>query len=154
MAKLTDAIREAILADWKVGISQNQLAKNYAVSKATINKLCKGVEQINIEIVNTKVSLTRALQEKSEQELNSIDREVNDKLRRENLVYGFQERAIKKAGEMLDGIEQPQDLKHLIDGVDKASITLGVSQRHAPKSDVNLTNAQQVNDNKLTIEFK
>ena len=145
MAKITNDIKEKILADWKVGVSQNQLAKNYNFSKATINKICKDVEQTNIELVNTKVSLTRALQEKSEQEVNSIEREVNDKLRRETLVYGFQEKAIKRAGEMLEMTEAPQDLKHLVDAVDKASITLKVSDRHAPKTEINNTNATQNN---------
>ena len=153
MAKITNEIKEKILADWKVGVSQNQLAKNYNFSKATINKICKDVEQTNIELVNTKVSLTRALQEKSEQEVNSIEREVNDKLRRENLVYGFQEKAIKRAGEMLEMTDAPQDLKHLVDAVDKASITLKVSDRHAPKTEINNTNATQ-NNNNLQVEFK
>ena len=151
MAKITNEIKEKILADWKVGVSQNQLAKNYNFSKATINKICKDVEQTNIELVNTKVSLTRALQEKSEQEVNSIEREVNDKLRRESLVYGFQEKAIKRAGDMLEGIDAAQDLKHLVDAVDKASITLKVSDRHAPKQDINLTNATQ---NVVTVEIE
>ncbi|MCW8930885.1 MAG: helix-turn-helix domain-containing protein [Gammaproteobacteria bacterium] len=131
MARLNDKERERIIADWKVGVSQNQLAKNYNVSPATINKLCKDVPQENIEIVNSKVSTIRALQEKSECEVNSIEREVNDRLRREQLVYGVQEKAIQKAGVLLDEVSEPQDLKHLVDAVDKASITLGVSQRHS-----------------------
>ena len=53
MARLPAKEREErdnkILADWKVGISQNQLAKNYDVSPATINKICKNVDRCKIE---------------------------------------------------------------------------------------------------------
>jgi len=43
MAKLTDEIKERIIADYNVGKSQNWLAKKYELSPATINKLCKGI---------------------------------------------------------------------------------------------------------------
>lgn len=152
MAKLTDSLRNNILADWKVGISQNQLSKNYELSKATINKICKDVVQDNIEIVNTKVSLARALQEKSEQEMNSIDREVNNKLRRERLVYGVQEKAIKKAETMLDQVDTPLDLKNIVDAVDKASLTLGVNQRHSNQN-INVQTNTAVQTNNITVEF-
>ena len=45
VGKLTDKIKEQIIADYKAGISQNQLAKNYKLSPATINKLCKNIPQ-------------------------------------------------------------------------------------------------------------
>lgn len=47
MAKLTDDLKQRIIADWKAGVSQNQLAKRYDVSPATINKLCKFVDGTN-----------------------------------------------------------------------------------------------------------
>ena len=43
MAKLTDKIRERILADFNIGKSQNWLANEYELSPATINKICKGL---------------------------------------------------------------------------------------------------------------
>lgn len=148
MAKLSNTDREKILADWKAGVSQNQLSKRYDVSPATINKLCKGIEQSNIDLVNTQISLLTALQGKSEYEVNSITSEVNTALRRANLVYGIQEKALQKAGIMLDQIDSPSDLKTIIDAVDKASITLKVAERHAPKGDINVNataNAANVN---------
>lgn len=47
MAKLTDTLREKIISDFNIGKSQNWLAREYELSPATINKLCKGVEQKN-----------------------------------------------------------------------------------------------------------
>lgn len=145
MAKITDDIKHKIVADWKAGISQNQLAKKYDVSPATINKLCKGIEQSNIELVNSQIAILTELKSKSEYEVNSIHSVVNEQLRRANLVYGIQEKALAKAETMLDQIDTPSDLKMIVEAVDKASITLRVNERHAPKVEVNNTNAQQNN---------
>ena len=61
MARLPEKERQErdnkVIADWKAGVSQNQLAKRYGVSPATINKLCKGVEQTNVDIVNARIEV-------------------------------------------------------------------------------------------------
>lgn len=44
------------------------------------------------------------------------------------------------------------DYKQLQEAIDKASITLGVNQRHAPKMEVNNTNGQQTNITAPEIE--
>lgn len=73
MAKhLKPDTKEKILAEWKAGYTQNRLAKEYEVSPATINKICKGIVQENLEIVNTQVAINRALEQKTEYEVNSI----------------------------------------------------------------------------------
>jgi hypothetical protein len=56
-----------------------------------------------------------------------------------NLVYGIQEKALRKADIMLDQIDNAQDLKTIIDGVDRAAITLKVADRHAKSGDVNVS---------------
>ena len=43
------------------------------------------------------------------------------------------------------------DFKQCQDTIDKASITLKVNERHAPKQDINLTNALQ---NNITVEIE
>jgi len=74
-----------------------------------------------------------------------LDDIADEQIRRERLVFGIQEKALAKADTMLDQIDTPADLKTIIDAVDRASITLKVSERHAPKVEVNNTNAQQNN---------
>lgn len=156
MARLTDPQREDIRNALILGDTQYKVANRFEVSSATVNKIFKTIEEHEflVKEVKADIAVKSALNTKSERLVKAFDTKVNDELRRQNLVYGFQEKAIKRASEILEMTEAAQDLKHLVDAVDKASITLGVSQRHAPKSDVNLTNATQVNDNKLTIEFK
>lgn len=103
------------MADYKAGISQNQLAKNYKLSPATINKLCKNIPQENIEIVNTLVNTAiatnRALEGKSQIEVNSIERIVDE--RTKHLLY-FQNAALRnqrKADEMLEMSDKIADIE-------------------------------------------
>lgn len=79
MARLTDAQREKIMAEFHVGRSQNELAKIYEVSPATINKLCKGLVPKNLDKVNalTRIGIDMAAQ--SECEVNAINKEVDER---------------------------------------------------------------------------
>ncbi len=46
------------------------------------------------------------------------------------------------------------EIPALAKGMQLITDTLGISQRHAPKQDINLTNAQQNIDNKLEVIFR
>lgn len=79
MARLTDEMREQIINLWRCGESQNSLAKRFPVSVATINKLCKGVLQDNVEIVNAQVQINQLLSQKVNTEVNAINQMVEEK---------------------------------------------------------------------------
>ena len=181
MARLSQETKDKILADFHIGKSQNWLAKEYECSPATVNKICKGVIPKYKDKVNTVVAIKSELSKESEYQSECFDKEVNDKLRRANIVFDATEKIVQasskllqknskqvvvkvkeysKAGgssESLDTIEQeldPQDLKNLAETVDKASITLGVNQRHANSQvTVNNSNAQQNNTVKSLDDF-
>jgi hypothetical protein len=61
-------------------------------------------------------------------------------------------------GEGMQGFQQVElgssDYKNLQDAIDKASITLGVNQRHASSAVINNANVQQEVNNKMIVEFK
>lgn len=160
MARLSDEQKEQFVADWKTGHwSQNQLAKNYNVSPATANKLCKGVEQNNAEIVNTQTRINTELADKNEYEVNSIHNAVSEKTRRANLVYGTAERLVKKIDNTIsngkrlekvnagDGVQQlipvdfnASDLKNFADAIDRTAVTLEVAPRHSNGAQVAIQN--------------
>ena len=150
MARLTDKQRDMIISDFNIGVSQNQLALKYECSPATINKLCKGLEPKYKDKVNTVVSIKSELSKESEYQSECFDKEVNDKLRREGLVFNATEKLLKKASQMIeknsvvdkinvgDGVQNfepvglgADDFKYCQDTIDKASITLGINPRHA-----------------------
>ena len=142
-----------ILADWKAGCSQNQLAKNYDVSPATINKICKGVEQTNLDIVNSQIAINTELVAKSECEVNSIHSIVNEKTKHLRLINDNATKLANKLNLMTDEISEAQELKHLVEANDKLAITLKVAERHAPKTEINNNNAQQNNDKVIKVEY-
>ena len=139
----------------KEGWTQNEQVKSYI----------KG----SVEVSELKANLI----EQDSRVVEIADKMVDDEIRRRGLIFDATEKIIQasskllqknskqvvikvkeysKAGgssESLDTIEQeldPQDLKNLAETVDKASITLGVNQRHANSQvTVNNSNAQQNN---------
>ena len=136
MARLTDKQRETILADFHIGKSQNELAKKYDVSPATINKLCKGVIPKYKDKVNTVVAIKSELFEESEYQSECFDKEVNEMLQNRGLVFGLTQKALRKASKLLDETDNMYDINTAVQLADRASLTLGVNQRHAPRMEV------------------
>lgn len=150
MAKITDDLRDKILSQYRIGKSQNWLAREYELSTATINKLCKGIEQDYIEKVNTQVAIKSQLYAESEQFSKYFDKEVNDRLLNQGLVYGVTQKALKKLSGMIDKMDNVVDLKCAIEASDRASLTLKVNERHAPKTELK----QETNLTNLRIDFE
>lgn len=178
MAKLTDRQKNNIVAKWKTGqYTKTQLAKSYKVDEKTIRKITDGIEQENADIVEAAVLIERVKKsEKSPIETAAINQAVKYRLEKEYTednnkikVYDVTTKALDKIHSLLDGGMKPvkvnvglgiqrieevpleaKDLRDCIEAADKAAITLGVGDRHAPKGDVNIQNNQavQVNDNK------
>lgn len=166
MARLTDEQKQKILSDYHTNkYSQRELAKKHNVSLGSINKLTKEVSPLNEHIVDAQTIVLKAQKELSDEQMNAVMNTASDILRRQNLVYGASEKLLKRTQEIIeknitidrisrDGGQEfayrelnTTDLKNLADTVDKASITLGVNQRHANSQvTVNNTNAQQNNN--------
>lgn len=81
-----------------------------------------------------------------------VHNELHDeKIRRENLIFGNAEKLASKLLTMADQIDTPNDLKTLSEANDKLAITLKVADRHAPKIDV--TQLQQQGSTTTTVEI-
>ena len=175
MARLTESQREDIKNALLLGDSQYKVAQDFEVSPATVNKIFKGLDKSLIKqterIVNDEVAIKSILATQSERFCKSFDDKVNEQLRRQNLVFNASEKLLVKATQMIDknqtvdkinvgtGIQQIEpreldssDLKNLADTIDKASITLGVNQRHS-NSQININNENnQAIQNNISIE--
>lgn len=111
MARLTDETRSKILDEFHLGKSQNQLALEYEVSPATINKLCKGVTPKYKEKVNITSAIKSEVLQESKFLSECFDKEVNK--RTQHLLL-FQDSALrnqKKANDMLDLTEDMKDIE-------------------------------------------
>ena len=155
MARLTDKQREDIKNQLILGESQYSISRDYEVSSATVNKIFKTIreDEFLVKEVKEEIAIKTKLFSQSESIVKAFDDKVNEQLRRQNLVFNASEKALKKLDSLIDMNEVAQDMKHIVDSIDKASITLGVNQRHA-NSQVNIsnTNAVQNNNTPLTLE--
>ena len=154
MARLTTKERENIKNALILGDSQYSVANEFEVSTATVNKIFKSISKDDflVKEVKEEIAIKSKLSNESESLVKAFGTKVNTELRRKNLVYGVSENIIKKAGEMLEVVDSPADLKSLSDTVDKTSITLGVNARHAINQ-VNVQNNQNIEPTKIIREI-
>lgn len=172
MARLKQETKDKILAEFHIGKSQNWLATKYECSPATVNKICKGVIPKYKEKVNTVATIKTELNSESEYQSECFDKEVNDLLRRKNLVYGASEKLLQRTQQMIednktfekvnigDGVQQfeprelnSSDYKNLADTIDRSSITLGVNDRFS-QSSVQVNQALMQNDSKAITKVE
>jgi transposase len=163
MAKLTDSEKKLLVADHHTGkYSQRQLAKKYNVSLGTVSKITKEIKPENEHLVNAQTSILWARAILPPEQMNAIVNAAQDELYNKGLVTNATQINIARTMEYLynnkklekisvgQGIQElvevglaSDDFKQCQDAIDKASITLGVNPRHAPKNEINNTNAQQ-----------
>jgi gatB/yqey family protein len=150
MAKLTEAIKEKILADFHTGAyTVRQLADKYDVSHVTIVKMTKGLAPKNKEKVTTLVAVKTELAEQSYQEVTSVNEVVNEKTK--HLIY-FQNAALrnqKKADEMLEMSDRIADVEaHSRITARNKETVLG------READTVINNANVQSEQKIIIERK
>lgn len=174
MAKLTDKDELKLIADWKTGAySQRDLSEKYNCSKGKVSQLTQGIEKAqNGQILTAQISVLSARAYLSDVEMTAIMTTAQNEIYNKGLVTNASQLNLIRTTQYLannkklekisvgDGIQQfeevglgADDFKQCQDAIDKASITLKVNERHAPKQDINLTNAQQNNEN-TQIVFK
>lgn len=124
------------------GLTLKEISDRTGITRGAISKKSKSEEwdkdSPKKQLLSQAVEVS-ALKETLKE--TPVSLEVHEELHKEqlhykNLVYRLQEKALKKADTMLDQLDTPNDLKTVVEAVDKASITLKVSDRHAPKIDI------------------
>lgn len=131
MARLTDELKQTIVAEWKNGTSQNDLAKIYGVSKGTVNKYCKGVEQSIVPLVNAQVQINQHLNELNERERSLFNETVTEQTK--HLIY-FQNSALKGQQLANDALDYVTDRYNNADTSEKEEMTgqaMLVAKEHA-----------------------
>lgn len=171
MAKITNEIKEKILADFHTGkFSQRELAKKYNASKTTIANLTKGLTPKNDRLVEAQISLLSAQSSLTTTEMTAIMTAAKDEAYNRGLIFNATQKNLAKITQMLDkntkyekvgvgdGVQNfepvelnANDYKALQDAIDKASLTLGVNQRTSSTT-INNANVQQSEETKIVIE--
>lgn len=147
MAKITEDLRQRILAQFHIGKSQNWLATEYEVSPATINKICKGLTPKYKEKVNTVSAIQSEVLQESEYLSEYFDKEVNKRTQHLLLFQNSALRNQQKANEILDITDDIKDLEaHARITKTNKETVLGKD----PDMIINNTNALQ--NNNLTLD--
>ena len=154
---------------FEAGLSLSEIVLRTEISKAQISKKSKiekwekGNEKK--QLIAQAIEVATKKETLNETALQVHNELVDEQLRRRNLVFNASEKLLVKATEMIKkgqtvdkinvgvGIQQIEpreldssDLKNLADTIDKASITLGVNQRHS-NSQVNIQNTNATQNN-------
>ena len=165
--------KNIIIAMWKTGNfkSYTSIAKHYKISTKTAQKIIGSNTHDNEELVELGVKYEMAKNStKNTHEIKAVENIVKDRIKvhdiTNDILNGIQSyikdgkahkvvtESIGEAGSSGVAIEYPLQAEHFekaMNTVDRASITLGVNQRHAPKQDINLAQ-QQNNTNYISQE--
>ena len=173
MAKLTPQDEINLVSDWKTGrYSQRDLASKYNCSKGKVSQLTEGIEKAkNDQVVKAQITILTAKALLSDEELTAIMTAAQNEVFNKGLITNATQLNLVRTMEYLsknqklekinvgDGVQNfepvglgSDDFKQCQDAIDKASITLGVNQRHA-NSQVNISNTNAVQNN-LSVEWE
>ena len=171
MAKLSNKDELNLIADWKTGrYSQRDLASKYNCSKGKVSQLTNGINKSqNGHLVDAQISILSARSILSEEEMTAIANTAQNEVFNKNLITNATQLNIARTIEYLSNNKKLEkvatgkgfetltevglgasDFKQCQDAIDKASITLGVNQRHS-NTVINNANLQE-NENK-TIQI-
>ena len=152
--------RNQIIADWKAGRfkSYYAVAKHYKISEPTAKNILADISQSNADIVDVGVAYEKAKKlSKNLVEVRAIEKLVKERTIADEIeecsLSGtlLNVKSVKKKIEA-EEVETMQEHRHAQETFDKAMITSGKAARFAPKSDVNLVNAQQTNIEEITFK--
>lgn len=161
---------------FEAGLSLTDIVDRTNISKSQISKRAskenweKGNEKK--QLISQAVEVATKKETLKETALEVHNELVDEQVRRRNLVFKASEKIIKKATEIIDngtvdekvgvgdGVQQfeprkinPADVKNLADAVDKASITLGINQRHS-NSQVTVNNQNNIQNNNIPLTLE
>lgn len=170
---------EEIKKHYEAGKNQAEIVLEFECPKSSLSEKIKSEKWIQSEQVKAYI---KGSLEVNEQKANLIEQDVriveiadniiDEQTRRRGLIFNATEALLKKATRMIeknqtidrlscgDGVQnfEPRELnsadfKNLADTIDKASITLGVNQRHSNSQiNVNTQNNIQNSSAVLTLE--
>ena len=135
---------------YEAGLSLADIKERTGIDRSTISKKAKNQQWqhgANTDYIEAKELIADKKSTKNQQVLNIADEIAEEKIRHKKIIYDNATKLADKLNVMADQVDEPQDLKALVEANDKLSITLKVSERHAPKVSVEQNTAVQTNSN-------
>lgn len=140
-----------IIADWRTGaFSYSQLADKHSISKAKVGQVCKGIEKDFHAIVDAGIQYHSGIENQDRRIVDAVSAVVDAKVRIKLAVERVIENAIDKAEKLIESTDSGADFKAIIDGIDKATVTIGINERHAKPTQIQ--NNQQNNYAAMSLD--
>lgn len=137
------------------GAEFKDIAYKTKIERTTISKKAKRDgwnKSQNSQLIDKEINVLLEKSQLNSHEITYHEAEVSRKVEFYKELDSFTVKTMRKAGDLMDEVDNGVNFKAIIDGVDKHSVTLGVSQRHANGVQISNTNAQQTNNAHLTGE--
>lgn len=151
MARLNDDDREKILADWHTGqFSVRELGARHNIGKTTIAKLVQGIDPKHKDKVDTLVAVKTALAQENGQEVDSVNRIVDEKTRHLQFLHNATLKNISNMAKKLGENATIKEHKYAQEAIHKAGQTLGVVEQFAKSGDVNVNTQTNVGIQTIT----
>lgn len=131
--------KEQLLADWRTGEFKHQeLADKYKMSRPNVARIVKDVAQDLTPILTRKIESEQELAELSDKELTSVNDRAKHIIEDAKMIRTLTKNNMVGVGAKLQDHSKLNmlDHKNAQDLIDKASITLGVNDRHAKPANI------------------
>ena len=131
--------KEQLLADWRAGgYTQQELADKHKTSRSNVAKLVSGIEKDLITTVTKKIEIEQEIAELSDKEVTSVTEQAKQAIEDAKMIRTLTKNNMVGVGVKLTNHAELSmlDHKNAQDLIDKASITLGVNDRHAPPANI------------------
>lgn len=153
--KIWDQVRVLFEGD----VVPQKIADKFGINRSSIVKKAAKegwVKGKNIDLIIDDTEVTAKKAQLNSQELEFHNTEVNRRSRDMIMIHSLTKNNLVGVAEKLENHKNLDMMGHknAQDLIDKASVTIGVNQRHANSQvSINNTNAQQNNDNKDFNDF-
>ena len=133
---------------YEAGLSLAKIKEKTGIARNTISQRAKKEHWehgANTDYIEAKELIATKKGTIKEHSILVLDEIANENIRYKKLINDNATKLANKLSTMTDQVDEPQDLKYLVEANDKLAITLKVAERHAPKS----ITAIQVNNDEV-----
>ncbi|MDR1461460.1 MAG: hypothetical protein LBI78_07435 [Campylobacteraceae bacterium] len=134
-------------AYYEAGLTLRDIEKRVGINYAVISKKAKmqhWQQGANADYIDAKLTISEKKATKKATEIQILDELADETISNKKLIYNVTTKALKKVEALIEEINNPNDLRTIIELADKASLTLGVNARHSSQQ-INVQSNTQVN---------
>ena len=141
---------------YEAGLSLAKIKEKTGIARNTISQRAKREQWehgANTDYIEAKELIATKKGTIKEHSVLVLDEIANENIRYKKLINDNATKLANKLATMTDQVDEPQDLKYLVEANDKLAITLKVAERHAPKTTIENNNQQDNSQKVIKVEY-